>query len=225
MEFADDRYRFVLDRPIVDEPGKNWIYSGGAVALIGAIIERGTGKRLPEFAAEALFEPLGIADHEWFAGKDGAYSAAAGLRLSTHSLLKIGMMMVDRGMFAGQRIVSESWIDASWRKLFPIFGGTEHYGYLWYMFDMPVLGAPRQIDRRLRQRRPAAVPRPRARDRLRDLLRPLRRTRPMGHAGPRVEGHRAQEPRALARRYSAAAWPVLPPCGAPALRRGGSSAA
>lgn len=144
MEVAADRYRFVLDRPIVGEPGKAWIYSGGAVALIGAIIERGTGKRLPEFAAEALFGPLGIPDHEWFAGEDGTYSAAAGLRLSTRSLLKIGMMMVSRGLWEGKRIVSEAWIDASWRTLFPVFGGTEHYGYLWYISEMPAFGATRR---------------------------------------------------------------------------------
>ena len=46
------------------------------------------------FGLNPAVTPLGIPDHEWFAGKDGAHSAAAGLRLSTHSLLKIGMMMV-----------------------------------------------------------------------------------------------------------------------------------
>lgn len=59
MENAPDRYRFILERPIVGEPGQSWTYSGGAVALIGALIERGSGKPLPEFAREALFEPLG----------------------------------------------------------------------------------------------------------------------------------------------------------------------
>jgi len=38
MERVPDRYRFVLDRPIVEPPGQRWIYSGGAVALIGALI-------------------------------------------------------------------------------------------------------------------------------------------------------------------------------------------
>jgi CubicO group peptidase (beta-lactamase class C family) len=138
MEFAEDRYRFVLDRPIVGPPGESWIYSGGAVALIGAIIERGTSRRLPEFAQEALFEPLGILEHEWFAGKDGAYSAAAGLRLSTRSLLRIGALLTDRGLFAGKRIVSEAWLDASWQKRVRVRNGPEHYGYLWYLGDAPV---------------------------------------------------------------------------------------
>src|SRR5262249_3781630 len=71
MENAADRYRFVLERPIVAEPGTRWTYSGGAVALIGALIARGAGKPLPEFAREALFEPLGISAFDWAAGQDG----------------------------------------------------------------------------------------------------------------------------------------------------------
>jgi len=46
MEHAPDRHRFALDRPIVGEPGKTWIYSGGAVALVGALIANGAGKTL-----------------------------------------------------------------------------------------------------------------------------------------------------------------------------------
>ena len=141
MEVAPDRYRFVLDRPLVKPPGESWIYSGGAVALIGAIIERGTGKRLPEFANEALFAPLGITQHEWFAGGDGAYSAAAGLRLSTHSLLKIGQMLVARGSFAGRQVVPASWLDAAWQKGPHTFDASESYGYLWYLSDAPISGS------------------------------------------------------------------------------------
>ena len=35
MENAPDRNRFILDRPFVAAPGERWIYSGGAVALVG----------------------------------------------------------------------------------------------------------------------------------------------------------------------------------------------
>ena len=35
MERVPDRYRFILDRPFVAVPGERWIYSGGAVALLG----------------------------------------------------------------------------------------------------------------------------------------------------------------------------------------------
>src|SRR6185437_10411023 len=41
MDRAPDRYRYVLERPIVMEPGKRWTYCGGATALLGRIIAKG----------------------------------------------------------------------------------------------------------------------------------------------------------------------------------------
>ena len=38
MEAAPDRYRYILDRPIVAEPGERWIYNGGGTALLGRLI-------------------------------------------------------------------------------------------------------------------------------------------------------------------------------------------
>ncbi|MFS8046272.1 serine hydrolase domain-containing protein [Rhizobium sp. BR 314] len=137
MENAPDRYRFVLERSIIAEPGTRWIYSGGSVALIGAIIERGTGKRLPDFAQEVLFAPLDIAKFHWSAGHDGVASAASGLRLTAPDLLKIGTLFVQKGAWNGQRIVSEDWVAQS---LAPAILSTEDglgYGRLWFSGDAP----------------------------------------------------------------------------------------
>ena len=43
MEAAPDRFRFILDRPITDPPGAKWTYCGGATALLGRLITKGTG--------------------------------------------------------------------------------------------------------------------------------------------------------------------------------------
>ncbi len=42
MEAAPDRYRFILERPMVGEPGAKWSYCGGATALLGRLIAKGT---------------------------------------------------------------------------------------------------------------------------------------------------------------------------------------
>lgn len=85
MEMAPDRYRFILEQPAVAAPGSTWTYSGGATALLGRLIERGSGLSLPDFARRHLLTPLGIEAMEWAAGNDGTYSAASGLRL-THAI-------------------------------------------------------------------------------------------------------------------------------------------
>jgi CubicO group peptidase (beta-lactamase class C family) len=132
MEAAADRYRFILDRPIVDEPGKRWIYSGGAVALLGALIAKGSGKTLPEFARQALFEPLGIEIFEWAEGGDGVASAASGLRLRPRDLLRLGALVLARGQWGGRQIVSSVWLDASFEVAVAIGDGRD-YGRLWYI--------------------------------------------------------------------------------------------
>ena len=137
MEMAPDRYRFILDRPVVAPPGERWIYSGGAVALLGAMIARGSGMTLQAFAQQALFAPLGIPRFEWAAGRDGVASAASGLRLRPHDLLRIGKLILDRGRVADRHIVSQEWLEASFGRSVSTGAGLD-YGYLWFLGSAPV---------------------------------------------------------------------------------------
>jgi CubicO group peptidase (beta-lactamase class C family) len=132
MERAPDRYRFVLERPFVTTPGTRWIYSGGAVALVGAIIAKGAKATLPDFARQALFTPLGIATFGWAAGKDSVPSAASGMRMRPRDLLRIGQMVLAGGVWNGQQIVSRAWLDASFSPVVDTTWGLK-YGRLWYI--------------------------------------------------------------------------------------------
>lgn len=135
MENAPDRYRCVLTRPVLGDPGKGWIYSGGDVALLGKIIEKGTGKTLPGFAAEALFEPLDIHSMQWAKGRDGEPSAASGLRLTPRELARIGQMVLADGQWNGKTVVPSAWLRESFQPAALVDIGWQglHYGYLWYV--------------------------------------------------------------------------------------------
>jgi CubicO group peptidase (beta-lactamase class C family) len=136
MEHAPDRLRFILDRPIVAEPGTRWIYNGGATALLGALIAQSAGMPLPDFAREALFAPLGITRFEWAAGRDGTHSAASGLRLLPRDLARIGELVLAGGTWGGQEIVPKSWLDASHRPAIPTGDGL-NYGRQWFLGEAP----------------------------------------------------------------------------------------
>jgi len=138
MERAPDRFRFVLERPVVAAPGARWTYSGGATALIGGLLVRGTGRSLPDFGREALFEPLGIQDLEWNGGWDGA-SAASGLRLRPRDLLRIGALILGGGVLGGRRIVPSAWLDASFAPAAATGDGLE-YGRFWFLGQAPLPG-------------------------------------------------------------------------------------
>jgi len=60
MEAAPDRLRFILERPMIGEPGAAWTYCGGATALPGRLIAKGTGEPLLAYCRRVLFEPMGF---------------------------------------------------------------------------------------------------------------------------------------------------------------------
>jgi len=144
MDRAPDRYRYVLGRPIVMEPGKRWTYNGGATALLGRIIANGTGKSLHEYAREVLFEPLGMGPTDWFKGNDGELIAASGIRMTPRDLTKIGQLMLRGGVWDERVVVPAEWIARCTSPVVPI-DEVREYGYHWYVgryaFETPT--APR----------------------------------------------------------------------------------
>lgn len=138
MEAAPDRLAYVLSQPVVNPPGTVWTYGGGATAVIGALIARGTGRPLEDFAREALFGPLGIARFEWHAGRDGVASAASGLRLTARDLLRLGEMLLARGRAPdGSEIVAADLLDAAFAPAATVEPGLD-YGYGWFLGAAPV---------------------------------------------------------------------------------------
>lgn len=132
MELAPDRYRYVLERPILEPPGARWTYCGGATALLGRLIADGTGQPLPQYGRAALFGPLGIGSFEWMAGADGVASAASGLRLAPRDLARIGQLVLAKGAWDGRQIVPASWIRAMLQPRLQTDWGAG-YGYHWYL--------------------------------------------------------------------------------------------
>ncbi|GES28250.1 serine hydrolase domain-containing protein [Streptomyces angustmyceticus] len=59
---APDAWMAALSRiPLLHQPGDGWLYNTSS-DIQGVLIARASGRPLPEFLAERLFEPLGMAD-------------------------------------------------------------------------------------------------------------------------------------------------------------------
>jgi CubicO group peptidase (beta-lactamase class C family) len=136
MDEASDRYRFILDRPIVGEPGVTWTYCGGATALLGRLIAKGTGQSLPDFARKAMFEPLGLGPTEWTKGRDGEPLAASGLRMRAPDLLRIGRMVLGNGAWQGRQIVPAEWLKRATEPVM-VIDQFRRYGWHWYIVQFP----------------------------------------------------------------------------------------
>jgi len=144
MDRAPDRYRFVLGGPVVMDPSKRWIYNGGATALLARIIAKSTGESLQVFAREALFDPLGIGPTEWFTDRSGEAIATSGLRMTPRDLARVGLMMLNGGIWSNRRVVPEEWIERSTSPMVDV-DEIRQYGYHWYLgkFAFTVATGPR----------------------------------------------------------------------------------
>jgi CubicO group peptidase (beta-lactamase class C family) len=128
---GDDRLRFILSRPFAHAPGEHFTYDSHAVQLLSMALEHAAGRSLEDYTREKLFAPLGIDRYEWISDEAGYTFAARGLRLRTHDMARIGVLVQERG--AG--IVSSAYVDETVSA--HIEGGLPHadahYGYLWWI--------------------------------------------------------------------------------------------
>ena len=146
METAPRADYFVLEQPLAASPGTVFNYNSGTAELLGTILRKVSRKRLDKFAKEALFDPLGIEDWDWDGSSGFNPAAASGLRLRPRDLGKIGQLMLERGKWRGQQIVSSSWIEDSTTPrlsgkdaamMFYRPEGITSYGYLWWLGRSP----------------------------------------------------------------------------------------
>jgi len=136
MIYSGDSIQFVLDRPMVHEPGTIWVYNSGASHLLAAIIRQITGYSTLNFAQEFLFGPLGISEVEWGQDPQGLYFGGHGLYLRPRDMAKFGYLYLNNGMWDDEQIVPAEWVEKSTETLFM----REEYGYGYQWWTQPSSG-------------------------------------------------------------------------------------
>ncbi len=135
MEASPDWVRYVLDRPMSDEPGARFNYNSGASELLAPIFHAATGEDIEEYAAKHLLTPLGIEKFFWKSTPSGAVDTEGGLYLERHDLAKVLLLFHQNGLWAGKRVVSADWVKASLAPSIPVNqkSGVK-YGYKWWLY-------------------------------------------------------------------------------------------
>ncbi len=122
--------QFILDQPMVSEPGVNALLLDANAHLASAIIQISTKMSTADFAKKFLFEPLGITDVTWMADPQGVSQGGDHLYMSPASMAKLGYLYLHGGEWDGQQIVSSDWIILVISMVTK--GNTQDYGYLWW---------------------------------------------------------------------------------------------
>jgi CubicO group peptidase (beta-lactamase class C family) len=133
---SEDKVKFVLDRPMVADPGEEYSYNTGISHVISAIIQKATGVRTDSFGVEMLFQPLGIDHYYWPVDNRGVAYGGNGVKLTPRDMAKFGYLYLKNGKWENEQIVPASWVEVSQqphikRKFIP----DSYYGYQWWVSD------------------------------------------------------------------------------------------
>ena len=133
----NDPIRYILNKPIVTEPGTQFNYSSGLTILLGEIIRDASGSRADDFANEYLFSPLGITDYEWEELPNGVLFTSGDMKLRPRDMAKLGDLYLHGGVWRGQQIISGEWVDVS-TEFFINASPYWDYGYKWWLFTYEI---------------------------------------------------------------------------------------
>jgi CubicO group peptidase (beta-lactamase class C family) len=134
-------------------PDTFWYYNNWDFNALGRIYEMQTGKSVFIAFQHFLAEPLGFQDFHIFDDTFYGYEPGASqfpaysMQLSARDLERVGLMMLNDGMWNGKSIVPTSWIAQSTQSYSRtnFTGALSGYGYLWWIAAEDSAGSPTPI--------------------------------------------------------------------------------
>lgn len=136
---SDDPLAYVLSKPLLYSPGTQFHYNSGGTTVLGAVIQKYSGKTFLDFGNEYLFDPLNIQGGLWQRLSSGYFFAGGGAFLRPRELAKIGHLFLNNGYWGEKQVITPEWISESVQKHIMTQGRTlphaHGYGYQWWLED------------------------------------------------------------------------------------------
>lgn len=134
---SGDHIGFLLEKPIVAQPGSTFTYNSAAVHLLGVALAEAAGQPIEQLADEWLFGPLGISRVRWEVVSDGYANGGAGIDLRPRDLARLGQLALQDGVSGTASLTEGDWFARAGAPAFTfrfqapgISAGS--YGFLWW---------------------------------------------------------------------------------------------
>lgn len=95
-------------REIQTNPGTEFRYTDAGYAIVGRVLEVVSKKQFDRLAKETLFRPLNMLKSTFSTMSDKAPDPAEGAQCTPSELMNFTSMILDKGVFNGRRILSDS---------------------------------------------------------------------------------------------------------------------
>lgn len=107
----DDLTKGFLRTPFAQPEGTRHTYDNATTYILARMVERVTGRALPEFLDERLFTPMMIKQAEWDRVGSGLAFGFHGLHLTTEAIAAFGELLLRGGRWGDQQLVPREWVE------------------------------------------------------------------------------------------------------------------
>ncbi|BCJ55306.1 hypothetical protein Asp14428_67810 [Actinoplanes sp. NBRC 14428] len=111
-----DLVKGFLRVPFPEEPGTRHAYDNAATGVLARLVERVTGRGLPELLDERLFAPMGIDHADWDRLGSGDVFGFHGLHLTTEAVAAFGELLLREGRWGDRQLVPRDWVRLATRR-------------------------------------------------------------------------------------------------------------
>lgn len=105
-----------LEASVHDVPGESFEYNSMNSYMLSAMITEITGETMMDYLRPRLWEPLGITKIFWETSPQNVTKGGWGLFIRPEDAAKLGQLYLQKGMWKGEQIIPEEWVEESIKK-------------------------------------------------------------------------------------------------------------
>ncbi len=126
-----DFVAFAADLEAKALPGAVFAYNNAAYNLLPEVVLAAAGEPIDTVLGEGLFAALGVTETRWSSDPTGHRHGMSGLAMTADDLLKLGQLLVDDGVWEGERLLGTETL----ALLGSPTGGYAPYGFGWWRME------------------------------------------------------------------------------------------
>jgi CubicO group peptidase (beta-lactamase class C family) len=111
-----DLVKDFLRVPAPEPAGTRHAYNNPTSFVLARMVERVTGRSVPDLLDDRLFRPMGVEHADWDRVASGATFGFHGLHLTTEAVAAFGELLLRRGRWRGRQLVAREWLDLATRR-------------------------------------------------------------------------------------------------------------
>lgn len=118
---------------------RDYKYQGSDPSMTMQVVNAVVPGTAETFIRKELLGPMGITRYHWQDDTSGLPKAAAGSSFRSRDMVKMGLLILGKGVWQGDQLIPAAFIEKATSPLINNFGDN-HYGYFWWYQKVDVGG-------------------------------------------------------------------------------------